>query len=85
MAELTDEQRQEILNAIKQRRKIEAIKLHREATGDGLKESKEFIEELTAQLMEEDPDSFQPAKAGCGAAMILFAAGVVSLFWSQLA
>jgi hypothetical protein len=34
-----------VADAIRRREKIEAIKLHRAATGAGLKESKEFIEE----------------------------------------
>lgn len=72
MSELSDEVREQILNAIKQARKIEAIKLYREATGQGLKEAKDFIEALTAQLRKEDPESFPEPKAGCGAAVLLF-------------
>lgn len=85
MAELTEDQRQEILDAIKQRRKIEAIKIYREATGVGLKESKDFIDELTAKLLEEDPDSIQAAKAGCGAAMLAFMISLGGLLWCQFA
>lgn len=83
MSDLTDEQRQEILDAIKQRKKIQAIKLYCEVTGARLKESKEFIEELTAQLMKDDPDSMREMKAGCGTAMVLFAVGIGGFLWSQ--
>jgi hypothetical protein len=36
----------DIVAALRANRKIEAIKLYREATGVGLKEAKEFIEEV---------------------------------------
>jgi ribosomal protein L7/L12 len=35
-----------IVEALRANRKIEAIKLYRQATGVGLKEAKEFIEEV---------------------------------------
>lgn len=38
-----------VLEEMRQGRKISAIKLHREATGMGLKESKEAVEALAAQ------------------------------------
>lgn len=37
----------EILDMLREGRKIEAIKLYREETGLGLKEAKEFIDSLT--------------------------------------
>jgi hypothetical protein len=37
---------QDIIDALRANQKIKAIKLYREATGVGLKESKEFIEEV---------------------------------------
>lgn len=70
MSELNDHQRQEILNAIKAGRKIEAIKLYREQTGCGLKESKEFIEALTDQLLADDPEAVVTSKSGCGIAVV---------------
>ena len=36
----------DIVKALRANRKIEAIKLYRQATGGGLKEAKEFIEEV---------------------------------------
>jgi hypothetical protein len=36
----------DIVEALRANRKIEAIKLYRQATGGGLKEAKEFIEEV---------------------------------------
>ena len=37
---------QEIIDALKSRKKIQAIRCYREASGVGLKEAKEYIEEL---------------------------------------
>ncbi len=72
MSDLNEEQRQEILDAIKSGKKIQAIKSYREYTGQGLKESKEFIDRLTAQLLEQDPDAIQTSKVGCGTTMVAF-------------
>lgn len=52
-------------------RKIEAIKLYREATGEGLREAKEFIEELEGQLRTEEPDKFSTPPGGSGCAGVL--------------
>lgn len=55
-------------------KKIQAIKLYRESTGKGLKESKNFIEALEVELRRIDPTRFTtPAAKGCGtAAIVLF-------------
>ncbi len=84
MSELSEEQRQEILTSIKSGQKIQAIKLYREQTGQGLKEAKEFIEELTKQLLEQNPDAIQSSKAGCGTMMIAFSILLVVLTFSGL-
>lgn len=84
--ELNDQSRQEILDCIRGNRKIEAIKLYRDATGAGLKESKEFIEELTRQLQADDPN-FTPQKAGCAAvvlALLMLSWGTVLLTWNMV-
>ena len=59
-------------------RKIGAIKLYREATGEGLKESKDFIEALSIRLHEESSEKFQvePGKGGC-AGVLLFVAVIL--------
>ena len=54
----TPEQMDAIADALAANRKIEAIKIYREATGKGLKDSKEFIEVLIPKLREEDPEKF---------------------------
>ena len=61
----TDAQMNAIAAALRAGNKIEAIKLHREATGLGLKESKDEVEAIEAGLREKFPDQF-PAKAAGG-------------------
>ena len=56
------------MEAIYGGRKIEAIKLVREAAGCGLKEAKEFVEKLAAELYAKEPQKFAAApsaKSGC--------------------
>lgn len=79
---LNDETRDQITQAIFAGRKIEAIKLYREATGQGLKESKDFIEALTVELREQHPDKVPESKAGCGPAVVLFV-GCLGAVWYQ--
>lgn len=68
-------------------RKIEAIKLHREATGSGLAESKEAVEALERELRATHPDRFgaRPRGGGCAAsAALLLSALLVVLAESIL-
>ena len=81
---LTDETRDEINEAIFAGRKIEAIKLYREATGQGLLEAKEFIEKLTAKLQQEYPDKVPQPAGGCGAAALLMVATGGALLYTWL-
>jgi len=62
---LTEDQLKRIADAIVSRRKIEAIKVYREATGEGLKEAKEAIEEITASLAEKHPELVTKNSSGC--------------------
>lgn len=80
---LTDQQRQEILEAIFSGQKIQAIKLYREATRLGLKEAKDFVDALEGRLRMEQPESFRASaqSSGCAAAaaavLVLIVAAVV--------
>ncbi|MBI5386621.1 MAG: ribosomal protein L7/L12 [Verrucomicrobia bacterium] len=82
MAQLTEQQQQEIEAAILGGKKIEAIKLYREASGTGLKEAKDWVEELERQLRFKQPEksSALPKKAGCfGMVMaVVFALGATA-------
>jgi ribosomal protein L7/L12 len=78
--ELTAEQTQRIAAALAEGRKIEAIKLYREVTGEGLKESKEFIDALVPKLVAQDPVKYAKAAqgGGCAGAVLLAAATAVA-------
>jgi len=81
MAELSDTQRQQIIVAIYANRKIEAIRLHRAATNFGLRESKEFIEELQSRLWQETPEKFvSPPRSGCFGSAAIVLIGLVGLY-----
>lgn len=63
--------------------KIEAIKLHRKQTGNGLRESKEAVETLEAQLRASSPDSFSKVQAkGCFSVIAVIG---VLIIWRALA
>ena len=77
--ELPEDKRQEILEAIYggSPRKIETIKLVRDATGCGLREAKEFVEKLSAELYAKEPQKFEAAptgKSGCVGVILAVAA-----------
>lgn len=65
MPHLTEAQINSIADALRARNKIDAIKLYREATGFGLKESKDEVEAIEAGLRTKFPEQF-PAKAPAG-------------------
>ncbi len=85
MANPTDAQLNAIADALRAGNKIEAIKLHREATGSGLKESKDAIEAIEADLRVKFPDQFPTRAAGgkgcLGVVVLGLAAGLGGLGW----
>ena len=65
---------EQIKRALFAGQKIEAIKIYREQTNSGLREAKEAIEKLEAELRAGSPEKFTaaPAKAGCvGVVLVL--------------
>lgn len=76
----TGQQLEEVKRAIFAGKKIEAIKLHREATGLGLKESKEAVEKLETELRRTDQHQFVKAAARSGCfSMLLLCLGLTVL------
>ncbi len=69
----TQEQIEQIADALASGRKIEAIKIYRDATGKGLKEAKEFVDALIPRLKEQDPEKYAKLSqgAGCASAILL--------------
>jgi ribosomal protein L7/L12 len=69
--------------------KIEAIKLYREGTNLGLKESKEAVEKLETELRQKSPERFAAKPAGKSCLVVLAACGgmlvvaIASLFWHR--
>jgi len=70
----------EITSLIYEGKKIQAIKVYRNATFKGLKESKDYVDQLSMELYEKYPERFteKPSKsAGCGTA--IFFLGLIGL------
>ena len=57
---------QQIANCIYAGQQLQAIKLYRDSSGQGLKESKDFIELLAVELRGKDPQKFTQTPAGKG-------------------
>jgi len=82
--DITQEQIDRISDALASGRKIEAIKIYREATGQGLKEAKDFIEALIPKLKEQDPEKYASLGQGSGcssAAVLCIGLVAVAVFW----
>jgi hypothetical protein len=78
MANLDDQDRQAIETAIFAGRKIEAIKLHRQATGSGLAEAKRAVEDLEVDLRRGAPENFIAGATPQGCAGVLVCAGLTA-------
>lgn len=73
---------EQLRDAIFARHKIEAIKLYRQFSGGGLKEAKDYIEKLSADLEIRHPEKFAAKAKGCSVsalALLLLVAGFLIL------
>jgi hypothetical protein len=81
---LTAAQVAQIEAALARGEKISAIKLYRDFTGVGLKESKEVIDQRSGELLQRDPVTYAKlAKRGSGCASVIalgLAAAAVALW-----
>lgn len=76
---LPDDVVDSIRSALFAGQKIQAIKLHREATGYGLKESKDVIDAIEAELRSREPEKFTAPPGGRGCAgVVLVIVGVAT-------
>jgi ribosomal protein L7/L12 len=67
-------------------KRIQAIRLYRGATREGLKEAKDFIDALEAELRRTEPEQFTaPPAKGCGTAVLALLTAVAVLTWIALA
>ena len=80
---LTPAQREQIDNEIFAGKKIQAIKLYREATNTGLKEAKDAVEAFERDLRVSSPEKFtaSPAKAGCTGVLLFLLLPTVVVGW----
>ena len=76
---LPDDAAEAIKTALFAGQKIEAIKLYRQISGQGLKEAKDFIEDLEEELRVSDPTRFAagPRGQGCGVGVVAMIAVIV--------
>lgn len=78
--ELTPAHLTAISNAIYSGNKIEAIKLYRTATGKDLKDSKDAVEKLAADLKARNPARFvRQQRQGGSLAMLVFWATIAAV------
>jgi hypothetical protein len=85
--ELTPEQTQQITNTLTSGRKLEAIKLYRDATGKGLKDSKDYVEALIPKLIEQDPEKYASLAnqgKGCASVIVVALIGTAALLWRAI-
>jgi ribosomal protein L7/L12 len=75
---LSDDVRARVMVHLKNGNKIEAIKLVREETGFGLKESKDFVESLVDNHDRGLPENQQIKKTGCLVFLLIGAFLIVS-------
>jgi hypothetical protein len=75
MKDLSNDDRRRIGDALTSGSRIAAINLYREASGKGLRESKEFVHALADELREAQPEKYAKlypvGSRGCTAALIL--------------
>lgn len=85
--DIPEDKMEALAEALFNGRKIEAIKNYRLITGLGLKEAKEDVEAIEADLRTKHPEKFvaRPPRAGCtgAAAMISLCAGAAVYFLVQ--
>ena len=82
---IPDDKLEPIKLALFQGRKIEAIKLCRKGAETGLKEAKEAVDKLEAELRAASPEKFAAPTGGKGCLGVMVALGAVVLliaFWA---
>jgi len=67
MPQLSEQQLQAIKAEILAHRKIEAIKLYREALGGQLVDAKKAVEDIESEMRQREPEQFtlRTGKSGC--------------------
>ncbi|MBC2596149.1 ribosomal protein L7/L12 [Ruficoccus amylovorans] len=68
---LSDQELNQVSEAILAGNKIQAIKIYREATGLSLSEAKQEIDAITAQLAKDHPELAAAQSKGCLSVFVL--------------
>jgi hypothetical protein len=77
--ELNDDDRQRIIDALYAGRRIEAIKIYREAKSNDLTSAVQFVNQLEARLRDESPERFTaPPRKGCGTGVLMVVVSLIS-------
>lgn len=82
MTDGEDEEVARLTEALLTGRKIEAIKIYRERTGCGLKEAKDEVEALEADLRTRHPEKFSAERktaGGCAGMVLLVTATIATI------
>lgn len=74
---MEDSRKAELGQLILDGRKIDAIKVYREETGLGLKESKEAVEKLEQEMRAEFPEKFPARSSGCSTIILIGFVGLL--------
>lgn len=78
---LSDAQLDQVHSELFAGRKIQAIKIYREATGTDLKTAKDTVEAIDAELRTQHPDRFQSSKSGCMTILLLLLSPLAAWHW----
>lgn len=65
MTPLNDQQRENIEKELFANRKVSAIKIYREVTGEGLADAARAVEQMDRDLRKSSPERFEAQKKGC--------------------
>jgi hypothetical protein len=72
---------QQLVDALANNQKIQAIKIYRDVTKCGLKEAKDAVEQFQARLAEKYPEQFKQSGIGCATLLILCMLGWATILW----
>jgi hypothetical protein len=81
---LSDTQRDQLHAELFAGRKIQAIKIYREATGADLKTAKDAVEAIDFELRTQHPDRFEnsSSKSGCMTMLLLLLSPLAAWLWA---
>lgn len=79
--ELSPREMKQICREIYEGDLLQAVFRYQQASGKGLKESRQFIEMLTVRLREENPERFPQPRPQSGCTVVLVGAALWAMWW----